>query len=174
MNMPPVDLLVFNVSREEVENKFYKPVKDYIKTLETLGLKAYQKGAISFDGYDDDMREIPEIPEIRAFIRKLLNDHPHLFFYMSFKMEVPSYMAPCLGDYYSVYKGKKLTKEEITEMYKNNQELPQIRYHIHIPETNVRRMQRETVKHAARFNAEPLAELIVDWLEPFKQPLNHR
>lgn len=166
------DLLVFNIEREDVEKKNYKPVKDFIKQLDRLGVRAFQAAAICFDGYDDDMRELSEIDEVRAYIRKLFNDHPHLFLYMSFKMDVPQYMIPCLGDFYSIYKGKKLTRDEIIHMHLTRQELPQIEYHIHIPEAKVNRMQRETRKIAQKHGLEELAKPIIEWMEPFKTPLS--
>lgn len=167
-------LFVFSVERDHVEKKFYKPVKEFIKTLDRLGPLAVQNAAITFDGYEDDPRELSEIDEVRAYIRRLFNDHPHLFLYMSFQMEIPQYMIPCLGDFYSIYKGEKLTKEQIIRMHLENKEVPQIEYHVHIPEANVRRMQQATAKRAAKYGMDELAAEITKWMDPFKQPLDRR
>jgi hypothetical protein len=81
-----VDFLSVFVGREEVEA--CDPT-EVLKTLNKLtanrltALKFMDKVNIGVHGYDDDSRELFEIPEVRLFFSELDRQFPFLFFFLS-------------------------------------------------------------------------------------------
>src|SRR5437870_2320009 len=81
-----IDFLSVVVGREEVEAC---NATEVLKTLNKLTankvtvLKFMGKVSIGVHGYDDDLRELFEIPEVRLFFRELDQQFPFWFFFLS-------------------------------------------------------------------------------------------
>lgn len=82
-----------------------------------------------FEGFDDDPREIYEIPVIRAYAKNLLYEMPEILLYLSRTEpdDMFGILLSCVGDIETVKKGpyRALTKTE----YMNhvvNQDLPKV------------------------------------------------
>lgn len=69
-------LAMFLITGEESNTPDYKRIDDFMELLHKIGKVACQGVGLGFSGYDDDPREIWEIPEARAFIQRLNDKHP--------------------------------------------------------------------------------------------------
>ena len=65
------DLLLYAVSKKEVESKDVKRLIDSLEILKQAGKDAKGKLLLTFNEYDNDEREIYMIPEIRSFVKIL-------------------------------------------------------------------------------------------------------
>lgn len=69
--------LVLVVSREHVEAQEYQPVLDVLLAMTKTATDVRENASnleLTFDGYDDDRREVYMIPEVRTFVAHL-NEH---------------------------------------------------------------------------------------------------
>mgnify|MGYP001371845177 CR=1 FL=1 len=79
------DLISFIVDREQVEAGDTLPFRKALSQLQAMEqagkLDAYRSIAIAFHGYNDRKEEVWEIPEVRKWVHKLINEIPYLFWY---------------------------------------------------------------------------------------------
>jgi hypothetical protein len=71
------------VSREDIERGNIQYTLKQFERIEKKKSKARTSSVILFDGYNDDPREIYEIPEIRSWIRRFLKQKPYFFYFIS-------------------------------------------------------------------------------------------
>lgn len=74
----------FIIDREEVESLDATSIRSFFdRILRTKEIAAHCQGKveISFNGYNDDPRELFEIPEMRKYVPVLVNTLPELFFF---------------------------------------------------------------------------------------------
>ena len=83
---PMGDPIVIVIAREEVESqdisRALSMLKAPLSTPETAK-EHFEKIDIAFHGYDDDTRELFEIPEVRTFVFKLDEAFPYWFYFLS-------------------------------------------------------------------------------------------
>ena len=79
-----VSLIFYSVSKREVDNKDFSRIRKSLEILKETGKKAKGKMVLSFSGYDDDIREVYMIPEIREFVRILWNEYKYIFYFLTF------------------------------------------------------------------------------------------
>lgn len=78
------DVLVIKISREEIENNDLTRILSKLECLiisNNLAVKMRRKIEFSFDGYNDDIRELYEIDEVRNYVINLSEAFPYLFFF---------------------------------------------------------------------------------------------
>jgi hypothetical protein len=81
-----VDYIAIVISKRQVETSDYSEIVETLKSLLETPIKAKQfkeNVDISFDGYDQDTRELFEIPEVRNYIFDLDNQFPFWLFFLS-------------------------------------------------------------------------------------------
>lgn len=94
-----VDALGLVVSRCDVELLNVKPTLSTLRSVlaDAPTVRLFQgKVDISFEGWDDDPREIYKIPEIRTFLHLLDEEFPYWFYFLSTKFETLRMVAFCL------------------------------------------------------------------------------
>ena len=84
LDLDNVGDVILEVSRKQAENcniddqlntlSFFLKDREYV-------IKGRGKIAISFSGYDDDPRELYEIPEVRKYVSALDTAFPYLFYF---------------------------------------------------------------------------------------------
>ena len=79
------------VSKEEAEKCDLRRMEKNFENMRETGIKGKGTLVISFDGYDNDPREIYQIPECKEFMIKLLAAVPYMFYYLLFD---PSVLFP--------------------------------------------------------------------------------
>lgn len=80
-------MLMFFLSRNEVDVCATYRMEQQIGELKKLGADAKNIMAICFMGYDNDPREVYDIPAVQKYLRKLLENVPELFYFI----DIPSY-----------------------------------------------------------------------------------
>lgn len=90
---------MFVVSKEEVldmDTSRIKKIVDGISSSEARLALAQGQYELLFWGYDDDPRELPEIPEVREWVKKSIREIPWLYF---LRFESPNFrvLNSCLG-----------------------------------------------------------------------------
>lgn len=90
--------IIFDVSRKQAEDcdidDNLKNLTFFLKNRENV-VKGRGKTAISFSGYDNDPRELYEIPEVRKYISTLDNAFPYLFYFCSLSYPTLRVFAMC-------------------------------------------------------------------------------
>ena len=91
-------LLVYSVSKREVMNKDYKRIISSLDILKKAGKESKRKLCLSFDGYDNDKREIYEIPEIREFVKYIYDNYKYLFYFLTLIDNNRNVIYACIND----------------------------------------------------------------------------
>ncbi len=80
------DFLVITIDRKEIEavdiNTTLRQLNRLLINEETI-LKFYERVEIGVNGYDDDLRELWEIPEVNQYIRILDDYFPYWFYFLT-------------------------------------------------------------------------------------------
>jgi hypothetical protein len=74
------ELVVLEIQRHEIESGNMARVLDslHVMTDTVENVRRYRERLIfTVNGYEDDPRELPEIPEVRAYIKALVQAWPH-------------------------------------------------------------------------------------------------
>ena len=93
-------MLVIQGSREYVEAGNIVPVLNILNTLiEPQNIKKFaNKMMFVIDGYNEDPRELAEIPEVRNWIKKLDESFPYWFFFCSPHCQTLKFLAFTLSE----------------------------------------------------------------------------
>lgn len=95
----PGDIYILGIAREAVEKGH---IESYLKEFEKLSRKKMRGRVIlTFAGYENDKREIYQIPEIRKWMDRLLKNVPHLFYFLSKENYAIVIAFLCLGNVHS-------------------------------------------------------------------------
>ena len=77
-------LLLMEISREDVERCYIaNALENLLILIDSQENVLRYRASLLFQisGYDEDPRELPEIPEVRDFFRQLNNEWPHWFWF---------------------------------------------------------------------------------------------
>lgn len=78
-------LIILTIKRQDIEAGYLSSVLERLCILSDnrQNLNLYKESfTFGVDGYDDDPREVYEIPEIRTFFARLVKEWPHWMWYM--------------------------------------------------------------------------------------------
>ena len=78
-------LIVLDITRHEIESGNIASVLErlHVLTDSAENVRRYRESLVfQIGGYDDDPRELPEIPEGRAFFRRLAAEWPHWLWFL--------------------------------------------------------------------------------------------
>jgi hypothetical protein len=89
-------LVIFNIAKNEVRYRKYERLNQIINTLNIVGKKAYQKFLLAFD-YDDDYRELWDIPEVCDYMQKIFTLCPHMLYFLHLHPD-DFYFLHCLAE----------------------------------------------------------------------------
>lgn len=74
--------VILSIPRADVENKDFGWLNRHISHWESNPFRVRGKVMLTFDGYNDDPREIYQIQEIRDFVILLFTEHPNLLYFI--------------------------------------------------------------------------------------------
>src|SRR5574344_1844500 len=100
-------LIVYSVSKNEVDRKDYKRIKFNLELLTKTGKKAREKLLFTFDGYDNDKREIYMIPEIREFVKNIWKEYKHFFYFLTPIDNNRSVIFACINNFKSIQRNNE-------------------------------------------------------------------
>lgn len=104
-----VDFLTVVASRQEIETLDVSGCLKPLNALLTSRENALQfRSRVNFivDGYDDDPRELYEIPEVRAFVAALDREWPQWFYFLAKCGGILTIVALCLCRYQKIGPGQ--------------------------------------------------------------------
>ncbi|MBX9158556.1 hypothetical protein ACTFR8_23455 [Bacillus cereus group sp. MYBK15-3] len=111
----PGDLYLFPVAKKEVKKLDILRLLSAIRHMETMQDNGFQKLMITFSGWDDNPNDIYEIPEIRAWVKMVVERMPHIFYFITDIEKMNSLVACCYFDVLVHHEGEKLTEKEWAE-----------------------------------------------------------
>lgn len=94
-----LDLILHSVTKEEIITQDIKRINEYLRRLRANLLNSCGKMMITFDGYDNDAREVYEIEEIRNYVKKLFNKNKDLFYYITTIDQNNKLILACLSNF---------------------------------------------------------------------------
>lgn len=107
-------ILVYAVSKEEIINKKYTRLLNSLNILKLSGKHAKEKLMLTFDGYDDDKREIYMIPEVREYVKYIYEKYNYIFYFLTSLDNNRSIIYACINDFRSIQnKNENFTRLEI-------------------------------------------------------------
>jgi len=74
-------VIVYGITPEEVHKRDYSRINTLFDRLRRCRQDAFQKVVLSF-GFDDDPREIFEIPDVQEFLKYMFDLAPHMFYWI--------------------------------------------------------------------------------------------
>lgn len=92
------DLIVYSIGKEELIQKGYANFERILETLQKAGKDAREKLMITFDGYDNDDREIYLIPEVREFVKYFYDKCNYLFYFITYEAQNRGIIFACIND----------------------------------------------------------------------------
>lgn len=75
------DLFLYQIQKDEAARSDFVRIDSLFKELKKAGNNAFCKVCIAFD-YDDDPRELCEIPEVVSYIKGMFDLCPHLVYFL--------------------------------------------------------------------------------------------
>ena len=78
-------LIVLDITRHEIESGNIASMLErlHVLTDSAENVRRYREALVfQIAGYDSDPRELPEIPEVRAFFRRLTTEWPHWLWFL--------------------------------------------------------------------------------------------
>lgn len=114
------DLIVYSIGKEELIQKGYANFERILETLQKAGKDAREKLMITFDGYDNDDREIYLIPEVREFVKYFYDKCNYLFYFITHEAQNRGIIFACINDVKSY---KENGKNEVTLEIVFNEEI---------------------------------------------------
>jgi hypothetical protein len=111
-----VDGLVLHASRSEVEARDIDHASTALDNLLNPEVAHRLKGRLIFEirGYEDDPRDLYEIPEVRAWMHALDQIFPYLFYFMDVgPRSTLSFVAFSLCEWEKVPNGKQIPPDEL-------------------------------------------------------------
>jgi len=71
----------YEIFKEEVESKDFTRFDKFITTLKSYRTLPRQKALFSFVGYNEDERELINIPEVVSYSKRIVNEYPCFWYY---------------------------------------------------------------------------------------------
>lgn len=103
------DLIVYSITKKEAMQQDIQRINRTIKTLRRELENSCGKLMITFDGYENDLREIYEIEEIRNYVSKVFNENKDLFYYVTAVDNNNSMLLACMSSCTKIRKERSKT-----------------------------------------------------------------
>lgn len=112
-------LILYSVSKNEILNKDYSRILYTMEQLNQSGKDGREKLMLTFDGYDNDEREIYMIPEIRDFVKYIYEQYNHLFYFLTTLEKNRALIWACINDIKAIK--KENSKDVMLEITYNDE-----------------------------------------------------
>lgn len=91
-------LICFGISRKDIERGHLQKYLQIIDQLDKKKGSFAGKVIFQFDSFDFDPRELHQIPEVRNWVKRLVKNKPHIFYYLCDFSETLLLCFLCLTD----------------------------------------------------------------------------
>lgn len=107
------DIIIYSVSKSEIINRDFKRIKKNLEILKIAGKNAKGKLFLTFDGYENDVREIYMIPEIRKYVKTIWEEYEYIFYFLTSFDNNKAIVFACINDFkaYQYINNKKMELE---------------------------------------------------------------
>ena len=92
------DYICLDITKQEVKNINLRRARQTLKAFEDTGKQGKNKLIIGFKGYENTSKDIYEIKEIRKYAKKLFDEFPHIFYFLSNVVYSRTAFLHCLYD----------------------------------------------------------------------------
>ncbi|OKZ73904.1 MAG: hypothetical protein BHW00_07240 [Clostridium sp. 26_22] len=93
------NIIFYAVSKQEIINKDFNRIRKTLRILKDAGKEAKGKLFLTFDGYENDKREIYMIPEIRSFVKNIWEEYRFLFYFLTLFDNNRAIIFACLNNF---------------------------------------------------------------------------
>ena len=161
------DLMILEIRKENLIKKDLKPLTEFLSTLEENSKIFFKKGHITFGGYDDDVREIYEIPEIRDWCLKAIKKYPYLFYFIEDKLEGQKNIIICIANIQAFQAGPR---KSILQWHKEgfnttDDNFPKISIKVDLPPVLFNKISLGLMEFGEKINDVKRAEKIINELK---------
>lgn len=94
-----VGMFAYSVSKREIISKNFERLRKNLEVLKKAGKDAKGKLYLTFEGYEDDEREIYMIPEIRDFVKNIWEEYKYLFYFLTSFDNNKAIIFACINDF---------------------------------------------------------------------------
>lgn len=94
-----VGMFAYSVSKREIISKNFERLRKSLEVLKKAGKDAKGKLYLTFEGYEDDKREIYMIPEIRDFVKSIWEEYKFLFYFLTSFDNNKAIIFACINDF---------------------------------------------------------------------------
>lgn len=95
------DIILYSASKDEVINRDFKRIRKNLDILKMAGKSAKGKLFLAFDGYENDIREIYMIPEIRRYVKTIWEEYKYIFYFLTSFDNNKAIVFACINDFKS-------------------------------------------------------------------------
>jgi len=164
-------MIQYHVRKEEVLQGDFKRATQFVRSLNGLGKKAYRSVSIYFSGYDDDIREIFEIDEIREWGKKFVSLHPYIFYFLNPTTESDQVFVTLIANNLSSFHyGERKTLPHLFEVENLKvDELPQFHLYLAIESEFYKKIERAVLTYAKRIKHATGGKEIMNYLSRFHE-----
>jgi hypothetical protein len=75
-------LVQIGMTRNEVRNQDFSRLYEVLDAISEIGRPAKSTLVLTFDGWDFDKRTLAEIPEVSQYIKRVVEDYPHIWYFL--------------------------------------------------------------------------------------------
>lgn len=94
-----VEIILYSASKREVVKRDFKRIEKSLEILKKAGKDAKGKLYLTFDGYNNDVREIYMIPEIRTFVKTIWEKYKYIFYFLTVFDNNRSIIFACINEF---------------------------------------------------------------------------
>jgi hypothetical protein len=111
------DTLTYFASREQVESRdISDALQFFVRLLEPETAKRFKSWVLfGISGYDEDPRELYEIPDVRLWMRELDDLFPYWFYFLSKHSSTMEFVTFSLCDYMETPRGAEIKPDSLAD-----------------------------------------------------------
>lgn len=139
---------------DDVMNFNIKPIDKLFKVADAIRKPLYQKILISFNGFDNDRRELYEIDEAKKYIKKLVTKRPQLLYYINMEA-CYDFLFACLADEIMTIRNTEdtLSSHELYKKYtQNGLEIPRYKTRLTVKTDTIESVSNRLTDYGIKVN----------------------
>ena len=116
-----VDQIIYCISKEEIKKQNIQPMIKRLNAMlsPSVAQRFFEKIDMCIDGYNNDRRDLWQIPEVRKYIARLDEEFPYWFYYADTSKPFPLFttITFCLCNFEKEGREYALLKDDLFEAF---------------------------------------------------------